>query len=54
MPRNKTAEALRKVRINVCLDPVNKTYLDRKVTKGKAASVSSEINDLITQDRKKP
>jgi hypothetical protein len=53
MPRNKLPDSLRKIRINVSLDPANKTHLDRKVTKAKAHSVSSAINDLITQDRNK-
>jgi hypothetical protein len=52
MPRPTVSDKDRKQRITVSLNPRNKAYIERK-SKKRDTSVSAEVNDLITQDRKK-
>lgn len=53
MPRTKLPQKGNKVRVTVTLDPDNEKHIDRRARKEKTF-VSTVVNDLITQDRKKP
>jgi hypothetical protein len=53
MPSKKLPEKGHKMRVTVTLDPINKKHVDRRSTK-ENTFVSTIVNDLITQDRKKP